>query len=186
MDSRYVPTLYVLDPYFSAHIQRISSGLYRLRDIAPDKFRSTAYYKQYYRKTTLIDELAYLGYTNTGWTITVCLGRDRTSGQVFDRRTINRLKERENLIVALIEEQWAQLQSNGSGRHDNLVERVRARVSTEIGVKLSKRQAEVGILILRGHSTKSIARKLGVGWQTVKVFRKQLYWSWSSPDLVDS
>jgi DNA-binding CsgD family transcriptional regulator len=43
------------------------------------------------------------------------------------------------------------------------------------GVPLSKRQAEVALLILQGHSSPSIGLKLGVSPQTVKVFRKQLY-----------
>ncbi|MDZ4135631.1 MAG: helix-turn-helix transcriptional regulator, partial [Paracoccaceae bacterium] len=40
---------------------------------------------------------------------------------------------------------------------------------------LSPRQAEVALLILRGHSTVSIGLRLGVAAQTIKVFRKQLY-----------
>ena len=43
------------------------------------------------------------------------------------------------------------------------------------GIHLSPRQAEVALLILRGHSTVSIGLRLGVSAQTVKVFRKQLY-----------
>ncbi|MGX7871756.1 helix-turn-helix transcriptional regulator [Mesorhizobium sp. ORM6] len=40
---------------------------------------------------------------------------------------------------------------------------------------MSKRQAEVALLILQGHSSPSIGLNLGVSPQTVKVFRKQLY-----------
>ena len=43
------------------------------------------------------------------------------------------------------------------------------------GIHLSARQAEVALLILRGHSTMSIGLRLGLSPQTVKVFRKQLY-----------
>ena len=43
------------------------------------------------------------------------------------------------------------------------------------GIHLSPRQAEVALLILRGHSTVSIGLRLGLSAQTVKVFRKQLY-----------
>jgi DNA-binding CsgD family transcriptional regulator len=48
-------------------------------------------------------------------------------------------------------------------------------VTLRQGVKLSKRQAEVAILILRGHSSLSISLELGISPQTVKVFRRQLY-----------
>ena len=43
------------------------------------------------------------------------------------------------------------------------------------GVGLSRRQAEVALMILRGHSSVSIGLGLGISPQTVKVFRKQLY-----------
>jgi DNA-binding CsgD family transcriptional regulator len=48
-------------------------------------------------------------------------------------------------------------------------------VGASHGVHLSPRQAEVALLILRGHSAVSIGLRLGVAAQTVKVFRKQLY-----------
>ncbi|MFD1807210.1 helix-turn-helix transcriptional regulator [Gemmobacter lanyuensis] len=43
------------------------------------------------------------------------------------------------------------------------------------GIRLSRRQAEVALLILRGHSTQSIGLRLNLSPQTIKVFRKQLY-----------
>jgi DNA-binding CsgD family transcriptional regulator len=43
------------------------------------------------------------------------------------------------------------------------------------GIRLSPRQAEVALLILRGHSSVSIGLRLAVSPQTVKVFRRQLY-----------
>jgi DNA-binding CsgD family transcriptional regulator len=44
-----------------------------------------------------------------------------------------------------------------------------------LGIGLSPRQAQVALLILKGHSSLSIGLKLGLSPQTVKVFRKQLY-----------
>jgi DNA-binding CsgD family transcriptional regulator len=43
------------------------------------------------------------------------------------------------------------------------------------GIRLSPRQAEVALMILRGHSTPAIGLRLGLSPQTVKVFRRQLY-----------
>ena len=48
-------------------------------------------------------------------------------------------------------------------------------MTREHGVALSPRQAEIALLILRGHSSVSIGLRLGISAQTVKVFRKQLY-----------
>ena len=56
-----------------------------------------------------------------------------------------------------------------------MVARLIEALETAHDVRLSKRQAEVALLILRGHSSVSIGLRLGISPQTVKVFRKQLY-----------
>nr|WP_228518461.1 MULTISPECIES: LuxR C-terminal-related transcriptional regulator [unclassified Gluconobacter] len=43
------------------------------------------------------------------------------------------------------------------------------------GVVLTARQSQTALLIVRGHSSSSIARLMGVSVQTVKVFRKQIH-----------
>ena len=58
MDSEYITSNFVLDPFYEAHVQGVKSGLYRLFDLAPDRFRQTSYFKIYYEKTTLVDEVA--------------------------------------------------------------------------------------------------------------------------------
>jgi DNA-binding CsgD family transcriptional regulator len=50
-----------------------------------------------------------------------------------------------------------------------------AAAEERLGIALSPRQAQVALLILKGHSTLSIGLNLGLSPQTVKVFRKQLY-----------
>ena len=43
------------------------------------------------------------------------------------------------------------------------------------GIALTPRQAEIALLILRGHSSASAALALGLSPQTVKVFRRQIH-----------
>jgi DNA-binding CsgD family transcriptional regulator len=76
--------------------------------------------------------------------------------------------------TALAEAHWQGLRAEGGGAGDVAGQLVRA-VEGAHGIRLSPRQAEVALLILRGHSTVSIGLRLGVSGQTVKVFRKQLY-----------
>ena len=56
-----------------------------------------------------------------------------------------------------------------------LSQRLQHKLAGEHGVQLSPRQAEVALYILRGHSSQSIGKALGISGQTVKVFRRQLY-----------
>jgi DNA-binding CsgD family transcriptional regulator len=178
MDDLYVPSLYVLDPFYTAHMSRVPAGLYRLRNLAPDKFRTTSYFQRYYERTTLLDELAYFGYTRTGWTINVCVGRDATSGRLFDRSSLSRARDVEGIMVALIEMQWSEFRNSEApaiSGQETLIPRLIAELKEREGISITRRQAEVAVFILRGHSSHSIALNLGISWQTVKVFRRQLY-----------
>ncbi len=174
----YLPSHYVLDPFYTAHLKRVPRGLYRLDDLAPDKFKSTTYFLEYYVKTTLVDELALFAYTRTGWTITACFGRDHISDRRFERRQLNELGKIAEIIAALMERHWAEFDpvkapvDTGS---DDMVDALTAQLKANSGIELTRRQFEVGLLILQGHSSRSIALRLDISWQTVKVFRKQLY-----------
>ena len=77
-----------------------------------------------------------------------------------------------------MERHWADyappVEAQEAGPED-MVDALAAKLLSQKGVELTPRQVEVGLLILQGHSSKSIALMLGISWQTVKVFRKQLY-----------
>ena len=176
IEKTYLSTHYVFDPFYTAHINGVPRGLYRLEDVSPDKFKNTQYFQEYYRKTTLIDEIALFAYTASGWTITACFGRDHVSNRRFDRRELVEFGKLAEVLAALMERHWAGFDPDveGIGTGD-MIDSLCGRLSAQSGVELTRRQLEVGLLILQGHSSKSIALLLGISWQTVKVFRKQLY-----------
>ncbi len=159
LPTTYLAGAYLLDPFHDLHISRAPAGMYRLLDVAPDAFQRSRYYLEYYQETTLIDELTYVAYPAPGVSLNLCLGRDRTSGQTFAPREVETAARLAPVVLALAESHWAGLIAALAPR----------------GIHLSPRQAEVALLILRGHSSTSIALRLGVAVQTVKVFRRQLY-----------
>ncbi|WP_425403139.1 helix-turn-helix transcriptional regulator [Hwanghaeella sp.] len=173
--SDYVPGAYLLDPFHALHVDGAPPGLYRLKDIAPDQFHRNEYYAAYYQRTTLIDEMAYIAYPAEGVSVQICLGRDKTSGQRFSARDIQKAERISPIVCGLIEQRWSGLQSTGDYRSEDLAGHLISALQQQHGVALSPRQAEVAILILRGHSSVSIGLRLGISPQTVKVFRKQLY-----------
>jgi len=79
------------------------------------------------------------------------------------------------VVIALAERHWAGLQPIGERADGDPTAALRRDLAEARGVALSPRQAEVALMILRGHSSMSIGLRLGVSGQTVKVFRKQLY-----------
>jgi len=177
LESRYLPAAYLLDPVYHFHLRRGKSGIYRLLDIAPDQFRRSRYYKWYYGRIGITDEISVVMTIGDETTITISMGKDRSSGQMFSTRAENELLKHRAVIMALLKAHWLAAVTPRSTKPrnlsitENLIETMRSRHK----VILSKRQAEVTLLILQGHSSPSIGLHLGISPQTVKVFRKQLY-----------
>lgn len=170
----YLAGAYRLDPFFDLHLSRAPAGAYRLRDIAPDAFHRSRYFIEYYEATTLTDEITFVAYPASGVSVNLCLGRDAGSGQGFGPRDIEACQRLAPVIVALAEMHWAGLTRASGPAEDTALMLARA-ADARHQISLSPRQAEVALLILRGHSTVSIGLRLGLSPQTVKVFRKQLY-----------
>lgn len=170
----YLNGAYLLDPIHELLVAEAPGGVYRLSDVAPDAFHRSRYYEAYYRQTTILDELAFLCYPRPGLGLTLCLGRDAQSGSPFPARALDAATRLAPIVLALAERHWASLTGATSGIGD-VVARMTLALRLEKGITLSPRQAEVALLILRGHSTASIAQRLGLSPLTVKVFRRQIY-----------
>ncbi|MEY4696246.1 MAG: hypothetical protein RIT14_674 [Pseudomonadota bacterium] len=174
LDTTYLAGAYLLDPYHDLHVMRVAAGAYRLRDVAPDAFVRSRYFIEYYQQTTLLDEITFVAYPAADVSINVCIGRDAASGQAFSTRQIETCQRLAPVVIALAEAHWAGLVAEAGGGDDVTGHLIRAAGEAH-GIRLSARQAEVALMILRGHSTVSIGLRLGVSAQTVKVFRRQLY-----------
>lgn len=174
METVYVSGAYLLDPYHELHMNRAPAGLYRMSDVAPDAFHRSRYYLDYYQQTTILDELTFIAYPVAGVSLHICLGRDRSSGRPFTTREVETCERLAPIVVALAELHWSQLPIESQPAQDISSQLIRTLQETH-SIRVSPRQAEVALLILRGHSTASIALRLGLSAQTVKVFRKQLY-----------
>ena len=170
----YTDGAYLLDPYYDLHLRHVQPGVYRLLDVAPDAFQRSRYFTEYYAQTTLVDELTFVAYPVPGISLNICLGRDGSSGQPFTPRQIDACHRLAPIIVALAERHWSALTTR-PGPADDVVGLLIGAVIATHAIRLSPRQAEVALLILKGHSSVSAALRLGVAAQTVKVFRKQLY-----------
>lgn len=174
LDRTYLAGAYRLDPFYDLHLRRAPAGAYRIEDIAPDAFQRSRYFIEYYDQTTLIDEITFVAYPSPWVTLNLCVGRDASSRRAFTSRDVETCQRIAPLVAAICEPHWANLaRATGPAEDTSALLAEAARRSHNI--HLSPRQAEVALLILRGHSTVSIGLRLGLSAQTVKVFRKQLY-----------
>ncbi|MDZ7574736.1 MAG: helix-turn-helix transcriptional regulator [Pseudotabrizicola sp.] len=174
LNRTYLAGAYRLDPFYDLHLRRASAGAYRIQDIAPDAFQRSRYFIEYYDQTTLVDEITFVAYPSPWVTLNICVGRDASSGKVFSMREVETCTRIAPIVQALSEVHWASV-ARSTGPAEDTSALLAAAARSRLGIHLSPRQAEVALLILRGHSTVSIGLRLGVSAQTVKVFRKQLY-----------
>ncbi|MBZ9870492.1 helix-turn-helix transcriptional regulator [Mesorhizobium sp. BR1-1-9] len=174
---QYLPGAYLLDPVYYFHLRRGAPGLYRLLDIAPDQFRRSRYFKWYYGRIGITDEISILLPIGDNTTITISLGKDSSSGQLFSSKAEGQLRQHEPVVMSLLRGHFSasQVRTAVGRKPRSVIDNLIVTMKSHHDVGLSRRQAEVALLILQGHSSPSIGLHLGVSPQTVKVFRKQLY-----------
>ena len=172
---RYLAGPYLLDPLFQLSQQTIKPGICRYRDATPDRFRSSEYYRQYCEQTHLVDEIDYLVDTPDATTVVLVVGR-RT--RRFSRAEVSRLTELVDIVHAAMRNVWMHRWSdrNGSGTVDDVAHLKLTRCFDRFGEGvLTERERQITQLLLRGHSTKSVARELHIAPGTVMVHKRNLF-----------
>lgn len=179
----YFAGAYLLDPFYALYQNRAPSAVYRLKDVAPDKFYSSEYYRSYYANTQLQDEAALLIEVNAGLHILISLGaRDSdhvaSSGQFAKLQLVTPVlmaacrQHFSNLEQAPVPTTETALESSGDSTLGTSLDLAFRNFGKDF---LSTRECEVVQLILKGHSSKSIARLLEISEDTVKVHRKRFH-----------
>lgn len=174
LESTYMAGAFQLSPFYGLHLRRAEEGLYRLRDIAPDAFQRSRFFVEYFGQTTIIDELDFTVWLGAGLSLNVFLGRDGQSGKAFSVADIAACRRIAPVVAELARAHWPVPKLAAQSVEDTPA-KLAAAAERTLQIALSPRQAQVALLILKGHSTLSIGLNLGVSPQTVKVFRKQLY-----------
>jgi DNA-binding CsgD family transcriptional regulator len=167
---------YLLDPFFHASRNNVAPGLYRMRDLAPDRFYQSEYYRSYYMQTGLTEEIGFFLATGDGARVVISLMRAGHS-PAFNARDMTRLHAVAPVVIAAAERNWRGL----SQRFDNAPETPPAEATLREAFaafgrhRLTQREGEVVALVLRGHSSEAIATGLRIAPGTVKIHRKNIY-----------
>ena len=165
---RFLQGPFLLDPYYQA-AQAGRFGLFRLDEVAPERFRESEYYRGWYRSCGYSDECGYLVDLGAGAFINIALGR--LARRRFSARQTALLHSVGPAIEALCLQHWTGRAGAGSGVRGELQEALEAFGS---GL-LTNRERQVVNLVLHGHSGKSAAEQLGIAAETVKLHRKHAY-----------
>jgi DNA-binding CsgD family transcriptional regulator len=172
----YLGGVYLLDPFYQFSLGAISPGVYRLDEVAPDHFRETEYFRRYFSVNVLEDEVQFLAPLGGGDTLSLSMGSRRR----FNSTDIGTLCLCGAWVLPLmrravpascgapVRSEHASAQSERRLQFEDALHR---RAST----RLTAREIEVALMILAGHSSKNIARLLGISPATAKVHRSNLY-----------
>lgn len=171
---RYLAGPYLLDPLYQLAIRDRSATLCRFRDELPDRFRSSEYYRQYCERTHLLDEMDFLAEVSDTTTVVLVVGR---RDRMFSKSELTRLELIEPAVQASLRRIWTLWESRtGRSKVDDAVHRELTRCFDRFGESvLTERERQVSQLLLRGHSSKSIARELDIAPGTVMVHKRNLF-----------
>ena len=169
---------YFLDPFYERAMSGFGDGAYRLREIAPDRFFRSEYYRRYYRQTRMVDELGCLSRMEDGRVVHLSLGRNR-GWPKFNKREYALLDTLAPALMALIVENCNHIARRGAvvparRSHKPLKEQL-LYTKLKGGKRISRRESEIASLVVQGHSTTAIGLILDISPQTVKVHRRNIY-----------
>jgi len=174
----YFDGAYLLDPLYDLFRKRSPDGVFRLKDIAPDGFFETEYYRSYFKNTRIIDETGLLVRLNSGLQLAISCGlRDSSTPrelQVQDLHTVFPVLASACRLHCSTDAQLVEIlgEEDTSGEFGSTLDLAFANFGRD---HLTKRECEIVHLILKGYASKSIAELLGISVDTVKVHRKRFH-----------
>ncbi len=171
---RYLAGPYLLDPLYQLALRPGNPAMCRFRDTQPDRFKASEYYRQYVERTHLVDEMDFLLPVSSTSTMVFVCGRTEKR---FTRSELNRLQLLEPIIRAAMQRIWDDDVDNSvpADRDYDMHKRLTRCFENFAEGELTQREREITQLLLRGHSSKSIARELGIAPGTVMVHKRNLF-----------
>ncbi len=170
----YRQRAYLLDPFYDRFRARSPDTVLRLRDVSADRFFRSVFYREYYRKTGLSDEMGIFCWTDSECLTIVSLAR-RVDEPSFTRAEIGTIAGYFPLIAAMIKLHDRFGRASGSGQAARPASDPAPGAMLLPAADLTTRERAIGELILKGHSSLSIALILNISIETVRVHRRNLY-----------
>ena len=178
----YLNKTFVLDACYVACAKGVEDGLYRLSELAPDDFFQTNYYNSpevhpciSLESGSLAEEIVYITQPTSGYYLCYSLMRS-SQLPIFAAEEFARLKQMTPVVFSLLAKHWASFYAE-----KRKIVQPELRNTLDIAFAsfrkeaLSPREQLIVSLILRGHSSFSVAQVLGIAEGTVKNHRKHIH-----------
>lgn len=171
---QYFDGAYLLDPYYRAMVGGAQPGLYTLSDVAPPGFRSSEYYRAYYKDASTGDEVGFICKLEKNRFGYVSL--NTLSGEPhFRKNDINHLRLAFPVIQQAFRICWDYLREAGEQAEETLHSQLEVALGMFGDSVLTGRESEIIRMYLKGHNTRSIAERLSISTHTVSLHRKHSY-----------
>jgi DNA-binding CsgD family transcriptional regulator len=168
----YLEGPYLLDPFFRAAKRPVTQGLYRMRDLAPDRFYQGEYYRNYYAQTGLAEEIGFFIELAPSTTIVVSLMR---AEKAFSAREMRSLQDVTPVVIAAARQHWGNLTDLTRTRYGDDEAKVEESFASFGQGILTPREREVVEHTLKGNSAQAIGEILGIASGTVRIHRRNVY-----------
>jgi DNA-binding CsgD family transcriptional regulator len=169
---RYLAGPYLLDPLYQMALRPDKPTMCRFRDAQPDRFHSSEYYRQYVERTHLVDEMDFLFAASPESALVMVCGRTEKR---YTRTELNHFRLIEPIVQAAMRRVWDSRDEAGTQGDPGMHQRLTECFENFGEGALTQREREITQLLLRGHSSKSIARELGIAPGTVMVHKRNLF-----------
>ncbi len=168
---------YLLDPVYRYALDCIEngkSGFFPLKEIAPDEFLNSEFYKRYYlAEGGVEDNVDFVVAISSNSALAISIGKLAGSGP-YPEEVLLRLKEISPVVNALLKKHWEK--GKADPEETTELHRLFKQAYDRFGVSvLTEREQELVHLMLLGYSQVAAADILGVKPGTVKMHRKNIY-----------
>ena len=171
----YLDGVYQLDPFYTHFCKNRNTSAMLIRDVAPDRFNLTEYYRRYYRNIDLQDEMAIFTDLQDGRFLFFSISR-RASTPRFRRREQKSTIRDLPVLASLCRQHFGESSYSQENLSSEEGERRMEYALERFGESaLTPREHEVAVCILKGHSSKSLAREIDISPETVKIHRRNIY-----------
>lgn len=168
----YLRGPFLLDPFYTHSVEAESAKFMAMRELSPDHFYNSEFYRRHYNLTGIIDEIGIA--TPISSTVSNVLSVARyTEHNSFNHNEKNIFKAAAPILSALSRKlvETPHHQLLGAGLKKNIDDAFN-HFGSDL---LSPREIEIVSLILKGHSSISIGLLLEISTGTVKIHRKNIY-----------
>lgn len=166
---------YALDPNYQLFLRGCPSGVYWLREVAPDDFYESEYYRVFYSQIGLSDSIDLLWRINEDTALNIFLERSISNSgfQPADLLAVGALMP---LVFAAAAKHHELTAASAARASDQITHRkVQSTIENFASSLLTQRERQVLFYMISGYSSALTAERLRTSEGTIKIHRKNIH-----------